>query len=47
VLYHYTGASGRLRRINIRGSVASRLKKVGFYIVKFDSVSGGIIAKKP
>ncbi len=47
VLYHYTGESGRLRRINIQGSVAARLKRVGFYIIKFDNVSGGIIAKKP
>ncbi len=46
ILYHYTGKSGRLRRLNILGSVASRLKRAGFHIAKLDKISSGIVAKK-
>ncbi len=46
LLYHYTGESGRLRKIHLPGKVASRLKKVGFEIIKYDKLTYGIIARK-
>ena len=46
ILFHYTGAPGEKRRINIAKGVGERLRKVGFYIRK-DSKTQGIVAFKP
>ncbi len=45
ILFHYTGAPGERRRVNIVKGVAERLRKIGFY-VKVDSKVQGVIAFK-
>ena len=47
ILFHYTGEPGRKRKLNIPGSVSSRLKKAGFQVVGYNKKAGGIIARKP
>lgn len=46
LLYHYTGDPGASAARNIPGSVAGRLKKVGF-VVRADPESAGVVARKP
>ncbi|MDY7011499.1 MAG: methyltransferase domain-containing protein [Planctomycetota bacterium] len=47
-LLHYTGTPGsRRRRIDIPGSVARRLKKIGFAKVESDKATSCITAKRP
>jgi predicted methyltransferase len=47
ILYHYTGESGRLRKVNLPGKVSSRLKRAGFEVLFYDKKSLGIVARKP
>ncbi|GAB6148068.1 methyltransferase domain-containing protein [Stetteria hydrogenophila] len=47
ILYHYTGNPGRLKRLNLPGRVASRLRSVGFEDVRVDPRSLGVVARKP
>ncbi|MCE4601683.1 MAG: RsmD family RNA methyltransferase [Desulfurococcales archaeon] len=46
-LFHYTGEPGRGRRINLPGSIASRLSRAGFIVVRYDKIAQGIVAYKP
>lgn len=46
ILYHYTGDPGRTALKNIAGGVASRLKQVGFRVLRVSS-SQGLVAFKP
>lgn len=44
ILFHYTGGPGKMRRRNIPGGVAGRLKAVGFRLI--ERRAGGVVAKK-
>ncbi len=46
-LFHYTGEPGKGRRINLPGSVASRLARAGFIVAGYDRASQGVVAYKP
>jgi len=44
VLFHYTGEPGRLRRLNVPGRVAGRLRRVGFLVEGYDREAMGVVA---
>jgi len=44
VLFHYTGDPGRLRKLNIPGRVAGRLRRAGFLVEGFDREAMGVVA---
>lgn len=46
-LFHYTGEPGRGRRVNLPGSVSSRLARAGFIVKGYDRRSLGVVAYKP
>jgi len=45
ILFHYTGAPGERRRINIVKGVAERLRKVGFYVKVYSKIQGVVAFK--
>lgn len=47
ILFHYTGEPGKLRRINLPGRVASRLKETGFIVKYYDGRARGVVAVRP
>ena len=46
ILFHYTGEPGRRRRVNLPGSVASRLRRAGFEVIGYDKNAKGVVAKR-
>ncbi len=47
ILFHYTGEPGRIRGLNVPGSVASRLRRAGFEVIGYDDRALGVVARKP
>ncbi|MEB3780377.1 MAG: RsmD family RNA methyltransferase [Desulfurococcales archaeon] len=47
ILFHYTGEPGRKRKLNIPGSVSSRLKKAGFEVIGYNEKAEGVVAYRP
>jgi predicted methyltransferase len=46
ILFHYTGEPGRVKGKSFPSRISSRLKSVGFRILRYDDIAMGIKAKK-